>query len=282
MDPTSSSASKASSKNVIVVGMPRSGTSMVAGIFARHGYFAAEDPDAELREGDSNNPFGYWEAESLTTANADIFAAAGYPEHNSWLGAAAPADLAASIRRLEPMDGHRDLVATYDARSPWMWKDPRLCYTLGYWWPLIPRDSTRVLLTERDPEAIWQSFVRLHWREPSPEAEADVLARIEAHLSAARSSLQVLNIPHLVVRYEDFSREPEGMARRISDFVSLDLAPEGIGFSRELDHSSTRGRLANVLERSYERLPSPLRRLAKRLTPRALIRTLFPERYMGR
>ena len=39
-------------KNTIVIGMPRSGTSMTAAIFARQGYFLAEDTDEELRPGD--------------------------------------------------------------------------------------------------------------------------------------------------------------------------------------------------------------------------------------
>jgi hypothetical protein len=266
------------SKNVVVVGMPRSGTSLVAGIFGRKGYFAADDPDAELRTGDQHNPGGYWEAETLTRMNAQLFAAAGYAEDTTWLGAPISSEAAARIAEVAPLPEHRDLVARYEAHTPWLWKDPRLCYTLAYWWPLLPPDRTRVLLTRRDPDAIWRSFVRLHWREATPEARADVLRRIEDHLGAADDAIARHGIPHLEVRYEDFAADPTSMAGRLSSFLDIDLRPEELSFSPKLDHSRLRGRVATFVEHRYERLPPGLRQVAKRLAPRALLRALFPER----
>ena len=55
--------------NAIVIGMPRSGTSMVTNIFAKSGFFLAEDESNELRAGDEFNPSGYWEAQDLISAN---------------------------------------------------------------------------------------------------------------------------------------------------------------------------------------------------------------------
>lgn len=276
-EPTSEASLKLP-KNVIVVGMPRSGTSLLAGIFARRGWFVADDPDAELRTGDQHNPGGYWEAQALTRLNAEVFAAAGYPEDTSWLGEPMPDEAAERIPRLAPLEGHRELVARYRAHQPWLWKDPRLCYTLGYWWPLLESKETCVLLTRRDPESIWQSFVRLHWREPTPEAKQDVLMRIDRHLRAAADAIARFSIPHLEVLYEEFSGDPKETARRLSDFVGVSLSAGDLGFTREFDHSGIRGRLATFLEHRYEQLPVGLRGQLKRLAPRALVRRLFPER----
>jgi hypothetical protein len=210
--------------------------------------------------------------------NAELFAAAGYAEDNSWLGAPIPRETAARIGGLEPVQPHRHLITSYEAHAPWLWKDPRLCYTLEYWWPLLPAGGTRVLLTRRNPDAIWQSFVRLHWREATPEARADVMERIESHLGAARDAITRLAIPHLEVRYEDFAADPVAMAAALSDFLDIELRPEDLSFSTRLDHSRLRGRIATYVEHRYERLPPGLRRTAKRLAPRALLRALFPER----
>lgn len=276
-EPTSE-ASVTLPKNVIVVGMPRSGTSLLAGIFARRGWFVSDDPDTELRSGDQHNPGGYWEAHTLTRLNAQVFAAAGYLENTSWLGEPIPDEAAERIPRLAPLEGHRELVARYLAHRPWLWKDPRLCYTLGYWWPLLDPGETCVLLTRRDPEAIWQSFTRLHWREATPEAKQDVLMRIHGHLRAAESAIGRLSIPHQEVLYEDFAADPHGMARRLSDFVGVRLSAADLGFTRKFDHSGVRGRVATFLEHRYEQLPRGLRGQLKRLAPRALVRRLFPER----
>jgi len=71
------------SKNAIVLGMPRSGTSMTAAIFARQGYFLAADTNEELRPGDEHNPAGYFEASGLVERNAHLFRRVGYTAHNS-------------------------------------------------------------------------------------------------------------------------------------------------------------------------------------------------------
>jgi hypothetical protein len=251
---------------------------MVASIFGRLGYFAAEDPESELRVGDHHNPGGYWEAESLTRANAELFAAVGFAEDTTWIGSAITHAQAERIGSLTPRADHEELAAAYEARAPWVWKDPRLCYTLGYWWPLVRPDRTRVLLTLRDPAAIYQSFVRVKWREPGPDARADVLARVDAHLAAARAAIARWKIPHLEVRYEDFAQDPTSTARALSSLLDLDLAPSDLGFTGRLNRSSFRGRVATALDRAYERLPRPLRRTAKALAPAALMRLLYPER----
>ena len=265
-------------KNVMIVGMPRSGTSLMAGSLAGCGYYVTEDPESGLRPPDHHNPGGYWEAESLTQLNAALFDAAGYPEDNSWLGRRIPEEAVRRIGSLEPGEAHRAFVARYEANAPWLWKDPRLCYTLSFWWPLVRPDSTRVLLMRRDPEAIWQSFVRLRWREATEEAKADVHARIADHLAAAEDAIARLGIPHLEVRYEEIAEKPAAIAERLSGFLDVDLRPDRLGYSKGLDHSRLRGRLATFLEHRYEGLPPGLRRFVKRLAPQALIRTLFPER----
>jgi hypothetical protein len=135
-----------------------------------------------------------------------------------------------------------------------------------------------VLLTVRDPAAIYQSFVRVKWREPGPEAQADVLARVDAHLAAARAAITRWKIPHLEVRYEDFAQDPTSTARALSSLLDLDLSPSDLGFTAKLNHSSFRGRAATALDRAYERLPQPLRRASKALAPAALLRLLYPER----
>ena len=264
--------------NVLVVGGPRSGTSMVAGIFARKGYFLAENPEQELRPGDPNNPGGYFEARSLENANAEVFAAAGFPFNNTWLEAAIPAEAVAALRNVAPLPAHRELVGKYQAHPPWLWKDPRLCFTLRYWWPLLDAATTRVLVTSRDPEAVYRSFVRLQWRDRSSEAKQDVLARIAAQQRAILETVAELGIPHLVVAYEDFLAQPVEMARRLSAFTGVALAAADLGVTPELNRSTTRGRLATVIDHAAGALPPGLRQLGKKMMPRKLFGWLYPER----
>jgi len=268
-------------RNVIVVGVPRSGTSMVAGVFANQGYFVAEDPSDQLRTPDHHNPGGYWEAEDLIERNVEVFAAAGFPFHNTWLFDPIASEAADRIPTLSPLPEHAGLVSAYSRHAPWLWKDPRLCYTLSYWWPLMDADTTRVIVIKRDPESTYRSFIRLGWREPSQASRLEVLARIEDHMRAAESALKELEIPHEVVAYEDFGSRPAEVASRLSALLALELTADDLHFESRFDRSRVRGRVIGPLERALEGLPSGVRAAAKRYVPERVARLLFPDRFGG-
>jgi hypothetical protein len=264
-------------KNVLVVGVPRSGTSMTSYVFASQGYFAATDPESELRGGDENNPTGYWEAAGLIEANVDVFKAVGYPNHNTWLFDAITADQAERIAAVTPIDNHKDLVERYNANSPWIWKDPRLCYTLAYWWPLLNHKTTAVLLLTRNAEHVFKSFLRMGWRKSATDHD-EVVARLAAHISAAEHAIRELHIPHIEVAYEDFESKPEETARKISDFFGLTLASQDLKFNGLLNHSSRKGGMVARMERLAAALPASWRSFMKKLTPGSLMNKFFPGR----
>ncbi len=266
-------------RSVIVLGMPRSGTSMVAGVFAHQGYFVAKDAEHELRTEDEHNPGGYWEADTFVEMNAEVLSEGGFPFHNTWLFEQMTDVAAERITRLSPLPAHERFVEEYESRAPWLWKDPRLCYTLPYWWPMVDPDRTGVVIVRRDPEAIYQSFVRLGWREPSAAAREDVLSRVDHHMRAARAAVASRSIPFEEVAYEDFKARPREIADKLSRLLDLSLTPGDLGYSRALNRSGARGRLATRLRLFARYLPAGVRAAAKKVMPRRLLRYLFPAVY---
>lgn len=262
--------------NAIIVGMPRSGTSMTAAIFARAGYHVTEDESVRLRQADEYNPGGYWEAEQLIQANAAAFRAAGFAHDNTWLYEAISLEQAERISELDRMDAHQQLVTEFNRHQPWVWKDPRLCYTLGYWWPLVDQSNTRVLLLKRDPAQIYNSFLRVKWRQPGQQSRQDVYARIEAHMKAAEAAIARYDIPHITVAYNEFADNPDLTARRLSELFDVRLTGRDLGFDKRANNSGVRGRLAIVLDRCADHLPAGLRRGIKYLMPSWLMKFLFP------
>ena len=267
-------------KNAIVVGMPRSGTSMTASIFARIGYYCADNDNSELRAGDQNNPFGYWEAASLIQSNAEVFSAVGFNHDNTWLYDAIAEHQAQAIEGLEKSPDHQELIHDFDQNSPWMWKDPRLCYTLSYWWPLCDKANTGVILIKRDPEEIYNSFVRVKWRNLTPADKRDTYDRINHHISTAEKTIRDLNIPHVIVHYSDFKRSPEQTASKIASFFDVKLTTQDLNFSEHLNHSSTRGRFATYIDLTIDCLPNTWLPHIKSLVPNWVMKKLYPERYL--
>ena len=264
--------------NAIIVGMPRSGTSMTAAIFSRAGFYVTADEDGQLRKPDEFNPTGYWEAEPLIQANSAIFKSAGFPHDNTWMYEPITLAQASRINDLQRSAEHQRFVTGYNQTSPWVWKDPRLCYTLGYWWPLMNRDNTRVLLLKRDPKDIYNSFIRVKMRTPSAEDKQDTFQRIKDHMNAAEAAIRMYNIPYIEVHYSDFANDAEATANRISSFFELDLASHDLGFNECANNSNLRGKLGIVLDRIADHIPRNLRKTIKHTMPPILMKYLFPYR----
>lgn len=266
-------------KNAIVVGMPRSGTSLATAIFARKGYCVGASSIRRVREGDDYNPYGYFEADDLIEKNVELFQQVGYFFHNTWLFDPIPPESVFRIAQLAPQETYRHFVEMYQEKSPWVWKDPRLCFTLSYWWKLIDPAHTGVLLVRRDPIEIYRSFRYKGW---CPSGGEDELERVrectKQHLEAATRAIDSLAIPHVVVDYAEYRQCPEQIARRLGEFFDIDLAPVDLNFRPELNHNSVRGRVAAWLRIRLMKLPRrPIRKL-ERLIPRRLLALIFPER----
>ncbi len=161
-----------------------------------------------------------------------------------------------------------------------MWKDPRLCYTLQYWWSLCDRGNTGVILIKRDPEEIYNSFVRVKWRNLSPSDKKDTYDRIEHHISTAEKTLTDLKIPYIVVHYNDFKRLPEKTASRIASFFDVKLTAHELNFSEQLNHSSMRGQIATHVDLLIGYLPKTWLPRLKPLVPPWIMKKIYPERHM--
>jgi len=266
-------------KNVLVVGMPRSGTSMTASIFTRNGYFVAENESKELRKGDEFNPSGYWEAESLIKCNAEIFEASGFQHNNTWLFDSITDNQASNISKVTPLNNHKDLISKFENNRPWIWKDPRLCYTLSYWWPLLNPETTRVLLLKRDPNEIYNSFLRVKWRTPSETNKLDVFNRIEHHLKAAKKAIEQYNIPHVEIHYSDYKNNPDDTVKKINQTFNIHIQTNDIGYNHKLNNQSFNGVILRIINRVGDILPSNIRTIIKKLIPTFVWKIINPNRY---
>ena len=108
-------------KNIVVLGMHRSGTSMFAEILSRLGFYAGETE--ELLEPQLDNPKGFWERRDVVQLNDLILKEAG----GSWFNPPIPT---------YEKDYTNTMTSILDALSSggsrWLIKDPRLLLT----WPL--------------------------------------------------------------------------------------------------------------------------------------------------
>ncbi len=266
------------SSNVIIVGPPRSGTSMTATFFKNSGYYVTENEESELQQPSEFNPHGFWEAESLRRCNTDILNAAGFQFDNTWMYDPITDLHVEKILQLSHVDKHKKLLESFSGHEPWLWKDPSLCYTLGYWWPLLEKLDVKVILVRRNPLEIHQSFLRLKWIELNGDDRDASMRRIERHMEAAERVVASFNIPHIVVDYSDYEHIPEETAKRVGEFFSVNLTGSDIGFDKKLNTSGVRGRGIRLLDRLLDLMPGGLRKFCKKLVPPFILKAIFPHR----
>lgn len=134
---------------IVVLGMHRSGTSMVAGLLHRAGI----PMGIRLLESDELNTSGYYEDTSFLHWNKQVFAS----KKATW---SSPPQLEL-IKELSKIH-KREFKALVKRRQEaangknWGWKDPRNCFTCWSFHPLVP--NVRYLIVTRPKLDIQQSL----------------------------------------------------------------------------------------------------------------------------
>lgn len=137
------------SKQIIVLGPHRSGTSMVAGILHHLGVFMGED----LVMGNMpEQPTGYFEDREFLQLNERILSRAG----GGWQDIPDQAAINSTADRFS--EEIADLIGRRSEHKIWGWKDPRTCLTL----PLYLRflSNPHIVIVQRDYLAIKASLIK--------------------------------------------------------------------------------------------------------------------------
>jgi len=197
---------------VIVTGMHRSGTSLVARVLHDCGLeLGAED---DLLPANAENTEGFWENTHFVEVNDAVLAALG----GAWDRPPSLPDGWKHDEALEPIRKRAEqLVRTFDGREAWGWKDPRTSLTLPFWSELLP--DARVVVCVRHPLEVARS---LESRGPSSyESGLGLWRRYNEELLAALRGRDAL-----VTHYDSYFQDAEAEVRRLLAFAGLEPAEE--------------------------------------------------------
>jgi hypothetical protein len=239
---------------VSILGMHRSGTSMVALLLAECGLYLGLERD--LMPPAPDNPAGFGENVRFVELNERLLAALGgtwdsVPDFGpGWLESPGVTSLRAPAERL---------IQSFAGFEPWGWKDPRSSLTFPFWERIAGR--LEVVVCIRDPLEVALSLQRRNgvsldfglalWLEYNE--------RIVATTSADS---------RIVSHYDAFFRAPRRELERVAAFIDLPVDGETL--------ERAAGRALSSL-RSY-RLRRPYLRRADLLAPVAeLYRSLCAE-----
>ena len=138
---------------VLVTGMHRSGTSLVARLLRSSGLRLGADTD--LRGPAPDNPAGFFEHSALVDLGEDLLEACG----GAWdlppgLGPRSAGDPRVAHLRQRAID----LTGALAGPGPWGWKDPRASFSIPFWRDLLP--TLRIVVCVRNPLEVAVSLKR--------------------------------------------------------------------------------------------------------------------------
>lgn len=199
----------------LVLGMHRSGTSVVAGILHESGIAMGSERTFLPRPSDENL-LGFYEDARFRVVNDALLARSRY-RVKSWR---LPVPDVPETRVLAP--AMRALVGRGErAGGSWGWKDPRQLLTLRAWRPVLDRAGRdlRIAWVHRQPEAVATSMVgRGNVAEP-----AQALALYDAYTERALAVLERWRPRLTVIRYEHVIRDPVAGLRPLADLIERDI-----------------------------------------------------------
>lgn len=145
-------------KNVIILTTGRTGSSVLAGLISRDRYYI----DRESVQARFSYPKGDFENPELIRLNNQLLQAAGYDNPKRVRCSCNPVEsVIASFKKMavsERGDEYDSFVEKCSRFEPWLWKDPRLVFTIHFWKYLIDLEKIRFITITRDPYQIFRSF----------------------------------------------------------------------------------------------------------------------------
>jgi len=183
-------------QKIFVVGMHRSGTSLVTKLINLAGF---DIGDKFPFNKNHSNPTGHWENREALIINQKLMMIAGGPNvrwctpfkfSDNWLSKV-PKELTKKAQKIQP----------------YVMKDPRFCLTLPFWKTIF---DIKCVVVQRDLEKIVQSLIRRSY-DTMMRREAENLCRF--YLSKLNKNLQ--DVKYSTVKFDDlFTKDPADIIKK--------------------------------------------------------------------
>lgn len=210
---------------VAIIGMHRSGTSLVAHLLNRGGLNLGRED--ELIGASPDNPDGYWEHIGFHRVNESVLTELG----GGWDNPPAMPKQWGEDARLAPYAIEaRRLIASFD-QEPWGWKDPRTSITLRLWLELIP--ELKVVVCVRNPLEVAVSLNRRGMFSYSNALK--LWQTYNERILAACDSEQMI-----ITDYSEFFSRPEAELERVLAHLGLRAPTETIQDAAKLCRAELR------------------------------------------
>jgi len=203
--------------NVIVLTSGLTGSSVLAGLISRAGYWVG---DNTMKKED----YDTYENKELIALNLKLFKQAGY--RGNYLLEFSPEgmDLIEALHGSVDAEPYEQFLKKCQDHQPWIWKDPRLWLTIRYWKNLLDLQDCKFILLTRGMMQSWVSAT-LRRQIRSYRSLKTYEKRIQ---DSVMDFFQESQTAYLHVRYEDLIRHPAATINRLNAHLETRLTVEDL------------------------------------------------------
>ncbi|MFT4803968.1 MAG: hypothetical protein ACI9YE_001165 [Psychroserpens sp.] len=205
--------------NVIILTTGISGSSVMTGFLAKAGFWTG---DETVYKDNSTGNYETYENRALVELNEDLIKKSGLNyDSKARYDSALRDDFDALSQKINP-SAFTNFINKCDSHSPWIWKDPRLIITIGFWKNLIDLENTQFIVIYRNSYELWKSqaskriiFDYGYLTQIEEDTRNDLFGYLKSH-----------NLSYLPVEYDSITSKPEPEIRKLNAFLKADLTIE--------------------------------------------------------
>jgi len=201
-------------KNVIILGPGRTGSSFLAGLISHNRYYINLEQIGVRRaypDGDYENP-------QLVDLNKKLFFASGYDHHKIRHGRSVDIDRMKNLAKTIGVDDFKLFLQKCEQNRPWLWKDPRLCYTIYFWQEFLDFNDIHVIFITRDHYQIFKSYTK----HQIPLTRKEIYKKYDEQIRTVENFLKTNNLDALRIHFNEF-KDKESLIHKLNRFLGTDI-----------------------------------------------------------
>lgn len=208
--------------NLIILTTGLSGSSVLTGLIARAGYWTGERTHVK---NNSTGSYNTYENSKLVELNNQLIKLTKCTiTPHSWYDRSLFARFEAIDSGIDRQQ-FRQFIDECNEHSPWIWKDPKLWFTLAFWLDLLGEKNVRCIVLYRDPYRLWVS-----------QTNKRIIYDYQyLKNSEQRSRLELLNylhernVPSMELQYDELLDCDTQTLIRINQFLGCQLSSSDWG-----------------------------------------------------
>lgn len=202
----------APNKNLIVFTTGSSGSSVLTGLIATQGYWLG-DSTKQLK-------FDTYENSELVDLNIKILKMAGFNRYDCNDIPGPSIDKISKLPETIDLSEFQAFIDKCNNHSPWIWKDPRLSYTIHFWAKFSDVLKAENIFIDRDPK---QSYSGLLLSRNVPMGYIQQKEMNENYLKSVKVYLKNNNLDMDEYLFEDLILDPEAFIKKLNDRLELKI-----------------------------------------------------------